>query len=234
MPFSVGVWSWKVPYTRPEWWTPIVGRVAAAGMHHWLLKIVSDDAMLFNGDHLSSAVKYAQAHGVHVWGWGYCRDARYVDPEKDGDVLGARAAALEMNGVMLDVEREWDKDDRNSATKLVSAVRGRFSGPVWASSYSTVSLHSEFPYTYFNVDGWTPQVYQVPQGSWARRSYSEFKALAKDVILTGIGSTEMGGASDTMEFLQMCKTLGVACNLWEYSQMSDAMWQAVRTATGVS
>ena len=67
-----------------------------------------------------------------------------------------------------------------------------------------------------------------------RRSYAEFKALGKDAMLAGIGSTEMGAVSDTSEFLQMCKALGVACNLWEYSQMAEAMWQAVRDATGVS
>jgi hypothetical protein len=53
-------------------------------------------------------------------------------------------------------------------------------------------------------------------------------------MLAGIGSTEMGSASDTTEFLQMCKTIDVACNLWEYSQMNEAMWQVVRGATGVS
>lgn len=51
--------------------------------------------------------------------------------------------------------------------------------------------------------------------------------------IAGIGSSEMGHERDTIEFLQMCKVLDVAANLWEYQQMTPGMWAAVAKVTGV-
>ncbi len=212
--------------------------MAAAGVGHWVLK-VTDGTTLFNGDALGPSTAYAKSRGVHVWVWGYVRDSRFADPAVQGELLGKRATALGANGVVIDVEREWLKDDPSVVPLMTALRRGYPTGPVYASSYSTLTLHQEFPFDRFTAvcDGWMPQVYQTPQARWAQRSFGEFRALGKGVILTGIGSHEMGSASDTLAFLTACRALDVVCNLWVYEQMNAAMWDTVTTllqeATGV-
>ena len=233
--FSVGMWDWNVPYQKPEWWMPRVSRMTGAGVGHWVLKI-TDGTALFNGDALGPAVAYARAQGLHVWVWGYVRDARYADPAAQGTLLGRRAEALGANGAVIDVESEWLNPDA-SAAPLVAALRNQFSGgPLYASSYSTTTLHSEFPFKQFTAlcDGWMPQVYQTPQDQWAERSLAEFRALGKDVILTGIGSAQMGTVADTQAFLGACRQAEVVCNLWVYEQMTEPMWEAVSNATNAA
>gem|GEM_PF-4346979 len=226
------MWSWEVPWQRPEWWIPIVDRLVQAGVTHWAVK-VADGTSKMNGPNLAPAAAYAQAQGLHVWAWGYVRDNRFSNAVQEGTLLGQRASAMEANGVILDIEREWQRDDRAAIVQLTGNVRRTFQGPMYGSSYSTVSLHPEFPWDQFTpaLDGWMAQVYQVPAAEWALRSYTEFTKLGKDVILTGIGSTQMGSASDTQAFLQQCQALDCCANLWEYSEMNDLMWQVVQSFT---
>jgi len=82
-----------------------------------------------------------------------------------------------------------------------------------------------------NVDGFMPQVYQIPAVNWIQKAMEEFEAFGKTVIPTGLADGEIGSVDQTREFLAYCRAHDVTCNLWVWQHATQAMKAEIQGAT---
>jgi hypothetical protein len=134
--------------------------------------------------------------GLAVWGWQYIY----------GDVPGSEALkaidvvrALELDGFIIDAEKEFKSNDQERRAKAYMTVIRDIGVPVGLSSYRYPSLHRELPWDTFleGCDYHAPQVYWGPNGVVANleRSVRELKALA-DLPVIPVGRAYIGDGND--------------------------------------
>ena len=118
-------------------------------------------------------VAAARRHGLEVWAWWYL----YGSHKLEGEIIGKAAAALGLDGVALDVEREWERGAgwtqagrETTAKRTMDGIRKYYTGLLALCSWWHVEGNPKVPYKVF-LDGCDfnmPQLYWI--GRWSVKS----------------------------------------------------------------
>jgi len=227
-----GFFTWKIPNCEHGDAGQIAIHAKAAGLTHLVLKI-ADGTMIYNGtwgdptDYTTPVVKALRAQGIKVWGWHYL----YGDyPNGEANVAIARIRQYDLDGYVMDVEKEYKASGKKAAAKrFMTQVREACPNLTIAlSSFRYPSLHPQVPWTEFleHCDLNMPQVYWMKAhnpGDQLERCIKEFqnKHPSLPVVPTGAAFREFGWKPSDAEVLEFCnkaKELNLsALNFWEWS-----------------
>ena len=227
-----GFFTWKIPNCEHGDAGQIAAHSKAAGLTHLVLKI-ADGTMIYNGtwgdptDYTTPVVKALRAQGIKVWGWHYL----YGDyPNGEANVAIARIRQYDLDGYVMDVEKEYKASGKKAAAKrFMTQVREACPNLTIAlSSFRYPSLHPQVPWTEFleHCDLNMPQVYWMKAhnpGDQLERCIKEFqnKHPSLPVVPTGAAFREFGWKPSDAEVLEFCnkaKELNLsALNFWEWS-----------------
>jgi ketosteroid isomerase-like protein len=242
-----GFFTWKIPNCERGDANMIAARAKAAGLTHLVVK-VADGTVIYNGtwgnptDYTTPVVNALRTHGINVWGWHYL----YGDnPSNGANVAIARIRQYNLDGYVLDVEKEYKADGKRAAAKtFMTQIRSACPNLTIAlSSYRYPSLHPQIPWTVFleNCDLNMPQVYWLKAhnaGDQLARCVAEFQAKKPSlpVIPTGAAFREFGWKpedTEVQEFLNKAKELNLsAVNFWEWSDARSGnlpgVWEVIQ------
>ncbi len=227
-----GFFTWKLPNCERGDANLIATHAKSANLTHLVVK-VADGATIYNGnwgdpkDYTTPVVNALRANGIKVWGWHYI----YGDnPTGEANVAISRIRQYNLDGYVLDVEREYKKSGKQVAAKqFMSALRAAFPDLTIAlSSYRYPSLHPQIPWKEFldKINLNMPQVYWMKAhnpGDQLERCVREFatKQPSLPVIPTGAAFREFGWQptdKEVLEFLRKAKELHLSgVNFWEWS-----------------
>ena len=227
-----GFFTWKIPNCEHGDAGLIATHAKVAGLTHLVLKI-ADGTMIYNGtwgdptDYTTPVVKALRAQGIKVWGWHYL----YGDyPTGEANVAIARIRQYDLDGYVMDVEKEYKASGKKAAAKrFMTQVREACPNLTIAlSSFRYPSLHPQVPWTEFleHCDLNMPQVYWMKAhnpGDQLERCIKEFQAKhpSLPVVPTGAAFREFGWKPSDAEVLEFCnkaKELNLsALNFWEWS-----------------
>jgi hypothetical protein len=203
-----------------------------AWLTHLVLK-VADGTVVYNGtwgdpaDYTTPVVNALRAAGIKVWGWHYI----YGDyPNAEASVAIARIRQYNLDGYVIDVEKEYKESGKKAAAKKFMA-QVRTACPdltIALSSYRFPSLHPQVPWSAFleQCDLNMPQVYWMKAhnpGDQLARCVEEFqtKNPSLPIVPTGAAFREFGWKPTDAEVLEFCdkaKELNLtAINFWEWS-----------------
>lgn len=226
-PGGKGLWIWYFDYIGM---TPAAAAAKASEMGVGYVLIKSgQDATFWTSRFSASIVKEFTSRGVRVLAWPYVTPA---------DVPGAIRAAVAAasvpgaDGVVLDVEVEWEKggDHSASAKELCDGIRAQAPG-VWLgyTSFGWVGLHTAFPFAAFDAscgDSAWPQVYYSDRGvkwdgpSGLDQATAQYKAAGLKAAMWPIqsnddvtGSTAGPLLTDLNGFFDKA---GTYASLWEF------------------
>jgi hypothetical protein len=227
-----GFFTWKIPNCEHGDAAQIATHAKEAGLSHLILKI-ADGTMIYNGnwgdpkDYTSPVVSALRASGINVWGWHYI----YGDnPTGEANVAISRIRQYNLDGYVIDVEKEYKVSGKKAAAKkFMAQVRAACPNLTIAlSSYRYPSLHPQIPWTEFleRCDLNMPQVYWMKAhnpGDQLARSVMELQAKtpSRPIVPTGAAFREFGWKptdSEVLEFCKKAKELNLsAVNFWEWS-----------------
>jgi ketosteroid isomerase-like protein len=237
-----GFFTWKIP--RCEGGDPyaIASVAKSANFTHVLIKL-ADGPVTYNGswgleeDFITPVIHVLKSQGIQVWGWHYIYGYNPI-----GEVNKAiqRINQYELDGYVLDVEKEFQEDGKRIAAKrFMEIFRSAFPDlPVALSSYRFPSLHPRVPWSVFleACDINMPQVYWVKAhnaGEQLERCVREFQAMtpSRPIIPTGSAYSQSGWAptkDEVSDFLQTAKQLNLkGVNFWEWSEARSDRFQDV-------
>lgn len=163
-PNAKGLWIWTFENAGM---TPAQAATLAKklGIAYVLIKSGQDKSFWpqrFN----EAAVGEFTSRGIRVLAWPY------ITPAGGAGAIDAAVAAANVkgcDGLVLDVEIEWEKADYSAAAKsLCDGIRAKAPG-VWLAytSFGWPGLHPKFPWTTFDSacgDGQFPQIYYSDRG----------------------------------------------------------------------
>jgi hypothetical protein len=242
-----GFFTWKIPKCEGGDAGQIAAQAKSAGLTHMLLK-VADGTVIYNGtwgdptDYTTPVVNALRAAGIKIWGWHYI----YGDyPTGEANVAIARIRQYNLDGYVLDVEKEYKESGKRSAAKQFMAhLRTAYPDLTIAlSSYRFPSLHPQVPWTEFleQCDINMPQVYWLKAhnpGDQLQRSVEELQAKKPSlpVIATGAAFREFGWQpteGEVEEFFAKAKELNLsAVNFWEWSDARSGIipgvWDVIK------
>src|SRR4030066_302915 len=144
-----GFFTWKIPNCEHGDAGQIAARAKAAGLSHMVLK-VADGPMIYNGnwgdpkDYTTPVVNALRALGIKVWGWHYI----YGDnPIGEANVAITRIRQYDLDGYVIDVEKEYKASGKKAAAKkFMAQIRSAFSNFTLAlSSYRYPPLPPQHP-----------------------------------------------------------------------------------------
>lgn len=242
-----GFFTWKIPnceHGDPE---AIAERAKEANLTHLVLKI-ADGTMIYHGnwadpkDYTTPVVEALRRRGIKVWGWHYL----YGDnPTGEANVAIARIRQYNLDGYVIDVEKEYKASGKKSAAKRFM-TQLRTAQPdltIAMSSYRYPSLHPQIPWAEFleHCDLNMPQLYWMkahnPGDQLAKcvREF-QFKKPALPVVPTGAAFREFGWKptdTEVIEFFNKAKELNLsAVNFWEWSDARSGnlpgVWDAIQ------
>jgi hypothetical protein len=227
-----GFFTWKIPNCEQGDAKVIASQAKMAGLTHLILKI-ADGTMFYNGtwgdpkDYTTPVVNELRAHEIKVWGWHYV----YGDnPIGEANVAITRIRQYNLDGYVIDAEREYETSKKKSAAKkFMAQLRSSFPDLTIAlSSYRYPSLHPQIPWTEF-LEQCTlsmPQVYWMKAhnpGDQLNRCVNEYQAKipSRPIVPTGAAFREFGWKptdSEVLEFCKKAKELNLSgVNFWEWS-----------------
>ncbi len=242
-----GFFTWKIPNCEHGDPALIASNAREAGLTHLVLKI-ADGTMIYNGnwgdpkDYTTPVVNALRAQGINVWGWHYI----YGDnPTGEANVAIARIRQYNLDGYVIDVEKEYKASGKKSAAKrFMSTVRSAHPNLTIAiSSYRYPSLHPQIPWAEFQAqcDLNMPQVYWLKShnpGDQLAKTVREFQARKPSlpVVPTGAAFKEFGWKPTDTEVLEFCnkaKELNLkALNFWEWSDARSGLlpgvWETIK------
>ena len=227
-----GFFTWKIPNCERGDPKLIADHAREAGLTHMVLKI-ADGTMIYNGnwgdpkDYTTPVVNELRSHGIKVWGWHYI----YGDnPTGEANVAIARIRQYNLDGYVIDVEKEYKASGKKTAAKrFMAALRSAHPNLTIAlSSYRYPSLHPQVPWAEFldHCDLNMPQVYWMKAhnpGDQLAKCVREFqtKKPALPVVPTGAAFREYGWKptdTEVLEFFNKAKELNLkGVNFWEWS-----------------
>lgn len=196
-----GFFIWKVPICQSGNATAIAAAAAAAGLTHVLIKIAdgTSNYNYNNGTDLVPAVVSAlHAKGIEAWGWQYVYGSA---PSSEGRVGGSRAAALGLDGFIVDAESQFEASGMSTAaeTYMIQVRKYIPTMPIALSTFRYPSYHNTFPFSIFfkycNIS--MPQVYWEEAHNpvdQLDKSYSEYMKLAPTLPYTPTGPTYKSGS----------------------------------------
>ena len=162
---------------------------------------------------LAPFVTACHAEGWLVVGWHYLYCGIYItqsgqwvttaiSPEMEAKVSADQVEALELDGFIIDAEREFKVGNQATrARRYIQALKPRVTVPIGLSSYRFPSLHREFPWMEFlnGCDYHVPQIYWNPPNpakgfgpeAELERSCKELRAIV-DLPIVPIGRAYIG------------------------------------------
>ena len=242
-----GFFTWKIPNCEHGDAGQIAALAKATGLTHLVLKI-ADGTMIYNGtwgdptDYTTPVVKALRAAGIKVWGWHYL----YGDyPTGEANVAITRIRQYELDGYVMDVEKEYKASGKKAAAKrFMAQIRAACPDLTIAlSSFRYPSLHPQIPWAEFleQSDINMPQVYWMKAHNPADqldRCVKEFqnKHPSLPVIPTGAAFREFGwkpSETEVLEFCKKAKELNLsAINFWEWSDARSGnipgVWEVIQ------
>lgn len=217
-----GFFIWQLSQTEGGNAQNIAAVAKAAGLTHVLLKIADGTATYLDPKGIGVTSTYVQAFrslGIQVWGWHYIYG---IDPAGEANKAIQRLRELNLDGYVIDAEKEFDKSGMGAAARtFMNVLRGAFpSLPIALSSYRWPSYHMGFPWTDFlsKCDLNMPQVYWEQAhnaGAQLTRCVNEFQTLItpfRPIIPTGPTYKWNGWTpteADIQEFLNTAKSLNL-------------------------
>lgn len=242
-----GFFTWKIPKCENGDAGQIAAHAKAAGLTHMLLK-VADGTVIYHGtwgdptDYTTPVVNALRSKGIKVWGWHYI----YGDyPTSEANVAIARIRQYNLDGYVLDVEKEYkDPGKRSAAKQFMATLRAACPDlSIALSSYRFPSYHPQIPWAEFleRCDINMPQVYWLKSHNPAdqlERSVSELQAKKPSlpIIPTGAAFREYGWQptdAEVLEFFNKAKELNLAgVNFWEWSDARSGIipgvWETIQ------
>lgn len=242
-----GFFTWKIPNCERGDPSAIATRANEAGLTHLILK-VADGTMIYNGnwgdpkDYTTPVVMALREHGIKVWGWHYL----YGDnPTSEANVAITRIRQYDLDGYVLDVEKEYkDSGKKVAAKRFMNIVRNALPNLTIAlSTYRYPSLHPQIPWKEFmeKCDLSMPQVYWLKAhnpGDQLARSVNEFgvKNPPLPIVPTGAAFREFGWQptdTEVLEFFKKAKELNLSgVNFWEWSDARSGklpgIWEMIQ------
>ncbi|MGE5124079.1 MAG: nuclear transport factor 2 family protein [Acidobacteriaceae bacterium] len=242
-----GFFTWKIPNCEHGDPKLIADYARDAGLTHVVLKI-ADGTMIYNGtwgdpkDYTTPVVNALRNLGIKVWGWHYI----YGDyPTGEANVAIARIRQYNLDGYVIDVEKEYKASGKKAAAKrFMAQVRAACPNLTIAlSSYRYPSLHPQIPWAEFleSCDLNMPQVYWMKAhnpGDQLARCVKEFQARRPSlpIVPTGAAFREYGwkpADTEVLEFLRKAKELNLkAANFWEWSDARSGnipgVWEVIK------
>ncbi|MEN6410338.1 MAG: nuclear transport factor 2 family protein [Anaerolineaceae bacterium] len=227
-----GFYTWQLSQTEGGNAQNIASVARAAGLTHVLLKIADGTATYKDPKGISTTTEYVQAlrsQGIEVWGWHYIYG---MDPTGEANKAIQRLRELNLDGYIIDAEKEFDTSGRGPAARtFMNVLRGAFpSLPVALSSYRWPSYHMAFPWTDFlsKCDYNMPQVYWEQAhnaGAQLTRCVNEFQTRItpfRPIIPTGPTYKWNGWSpteADIKDFLDTAKALNLtAVNFFSWQE----------------
>jgi hypothetical protein len=228
-----GFFTWKIPRCEDGDPHAIAAVAKSANFSHVLIKL-ADGTVTYNGtwgldeDFITPVIEVLKSQGIQVWGWHYIYGYNPI-----GEVNKAiqRITQYDLDGYVLDVEKEFQEDGKRVAAKrFMGILRSAFPDlPVALSSYRFPSLHPRVPWTEFleACDFNMPQVYWVKAhnaGEQLARCVKEFEAMSpsRPIFPTGSAYSQSGWAptkEEVKDFLLTAKQLNLkGVNFWEWSE----------------
>jgi hypothetical protein len=227
-----GFFTWKIPNCEHGDAKVIASHAKDAGLTHLILKI-ADGTMIYNGnwgeskDYTTPVVNALRAHGIKAWGWHYVYGD---DPIGEANVAITRIRQYNLDGYVIDAEREYETSTKKiAAKKFMTQLRSACPDLTIAlSSYRYPSLHPQVPWTEFleqcNLN--MPQVYWMKAHNPADQltqcvNELQTKIPSRPIVPTGAAFREFGWKPTDAEVLEFCKKAkelnlsGV--NFWEWS-----------------
>ena len=242
-----GFFTWKIPNCEHGDAKLIAEHAKNAELSHLILKI-ADGTMIYNGnwndprDYTTPVVDALRAAGIKVWGWHYI----YGDnPTGEANVAIARIRQYDLDGYVIDVEKEYKESGKKAAAKrFMTQLRTACPDLTIAlSSYRFPSLHPQIPWRDFleQCDLNMPQVYWMKAHNPAdqlSRCVGEFqtKNPSLPIVPTGAAFREFGWKpedSEVLEFINRSKELNLTgVNFWEWSDARSGnlpgVWEAIK------
>ena len=241
-----GFFIWKIPNCENGDPVAIANVATQAGLSHVLIKIAdgvgSYNVDLTTGvDLVPPVIQELRARSIEVWGWHYIYG---YDPVGEANKAIQRMTALELDGYVVDAEREFKESGKAEAARtFMNRVRtGLPDTTIALSSYRFPSFHPQFPFRAFleKCDLNMPQVYWLLNhnpGEQLLRTLNEFQAITpvRPVIPTG-SAFKQGSWSpttaDMLDFLQTARSLNMtAANFWEWANCRTNLpdiWNAIK------
>ncbi len=242
-----GFFTWKIPNCERGDANQIASQARSAGLTHLVLK-VADGMVIYNGnwgdpkDYTTPVVTALRQNGIKVWGWHYL----YGDnPTAEANIAIKRIRQYNLDGYVLDVEREYKESGKKAAAKrFMNIIRSACPDlPIALSSYRYPSLHPQVPWKEFleKCNICMPQVYWMKAhnpGQQLARSVREFEAKKPSlpVIPTGAAFREHGWQpteAEVLEFFKKAKELNLqGVNFWEWSDARSGnvpgVWELIK------
>ncbi len=242
-----GFFTWKIPNCEGGDASAIASLARESDLTHMVLK-VADGTMIYNGnwgdqkDYTTPVVSALRANGIKVWGWHYI----YGDnPTSEANVAIQRIRQYNLDGYVLDVEKEYKLSGKRSAAKkfmtLLRAANPKLS--LALSSYRYPSLHPQIPWKEFleQCDVIMPQVYWMRAhnpGDQLDRTVREYQHLATSlpIIPTGAAFREYGWMpteGEVLEFIHKAREMNLSgVNFWEWSDARSGtipgVWETIK------
>lgn len=174
----------------------------------WIALKIGDAASDYyrSFDDMAFAILAFRAAGIKVWLWHYIYGGVWIDkagvahtggasPAQESAFAKQQVSALEADGYIIDVEREYKVLSQKTRAESYMAGLVGIGVPVALCSYRFPSLHTQLPwYTFLaGSDFHMPQVYHGPGRGIIdlERSYSELMSL-KTMPFVPVGRAYIG------------------------------------------
>jgi hypothetical protein len=227
-----GFFTWKLPQCENGDPKKIADLAVSAGLTHLVVK-VADGTGAYHGnwgdtkDYITPLVNELRSRGLKVFGWHYLYGN---EPNGEATIAMRRIRQFNLDGYVLDVEREYKEAGKKSAAKrFIGQLRSAYPALTIAlSSYRFPSLHPQIPWDEF-LEGCSinmPQVYWMKAhnpGEQLIKCVREFqgKPHSRPIFPTGSAFKEAGWqptAMEVLEFMRVAKELNLSgVNFWEWS-----------------
>jgi hypothetical protein len=242
-----GFFTWKIPGCEHGDPRKIATLAAEAGLTHLVLK-VADGTGAYNGnwgetrDYISPLINELRGKDIKVYGWHYLYGN---DPNGESTVAIRRIRQFNLDGYVIDVEKEYKQANKKAAAKrFMNQLRAAYPAlTVALSSYRYPSLHPQVPWKEF-LEHCTmnmPQVYWMKAhnpGEQLEKCVREFQRItpSRPIIPTGAAFREFGWKPTTdevLEFMRKAKDMNLrGINFWEWAAARDGnipgVWETIR------
>ena len=242
-----GYFLWKIPQVLGGDPVAIAEKAVEAGLSHILIKIADGADWIYNYDeeedidYVTPLRNALRDVGIQPWGWHYVRGD---DPIGEASLAISRMQTLDLDGYVIDAEREYKDSGKNQAAKIfMDELRRELPKTIIAlSSYRYPLQHPQIPFSEFleKCDLNMPQVYYEqahnPEQQIERciEQYSQIDPV-RPMISTGPAYSNNDwrpSAYETNRFMDKVRELGqTAVNFWSFDyalrkEMSD-VWGAI-------
>ncbi len=158
---------------------------------------------------------------ISVWGYQYIYGIR---PTAEAEAGIARYNELDLDGFVINAEKELKNKPREASTYTVALRLGLPDAPIALTSYRYPSYHPSFPFESFLID----DIFHMPQVYWLgannpgyqlRRSVDELTAISDvPVVPLGLAYSEGGypppRETEMQEFHDTVLELGLSGYAW--------------------